>query len=105
MIRGTTPKHIFKLPISTDQISKLRVVYLQSKTVICEKNEKDCEMSGNEVSLTLTQEETLKFKDWLDAKVQIRVLTVSGESLASEVFVVGVGELLKDEVLSNEISS
>lgn len=105
MIRGTTPKHVFQLPISTHQISKVRIIYSQSKTIVLEKNETDCQLSGNEISLVLSQEETMKFKDYLDAKVQIRVLTISGESLASEVFIVSVGELLKDEVLSNEISS
>ena len=35
MIRGTTPTHIFKLPIDTSTIRQLRITYVQyGKTVL-----------------------------------------------------------------------
>jgi hypothetical protein len=100
MIRGTTPTHIFTLPFDVSLIADLRIIYAQDAAEILAKTKDDCGLDGNEVSVTLTQEDTFKF----DCKrqvvqIQVRVLTSGGDALASEVIIVPVEQCLNSEVL------
>lgn len=99
MIRGTTPTHTFKLPFDTSNVQNAAVIYAQNDAVLFEKQAKDCAMQGDEISVTLTQEETLKFDCHYNAQIQIRVLTTGGQALASGVYVVDVAKCLSNEVL------
>ena len=58
---GTTPTHIFRLPFSTLLIDKVRIIYAQNDEQILVKEKDDCDLKGNQISVTLTQEETFKF--------------------------------------------
>lgn len=99
MIQGTTPTHTFKFPIDTGTIRKLRITYYQSGRTVLEKTEDDVEMSGDTVTITLTQRETLSFTDRQNVKLQVKVLTASGAVLASAIKEIGVHEILNKEVL------
>lgn len=99
MIRGTTPTHTFILPFSTEIVSAVRVIYKQGETEVLCKCETDCEKDGNAIKVRLTQEETLEFDCKKDVKIQLRVLTMGGDALASKPRIVDVGECLNDEVL------
>lgn len=104
MVRGTTPTHIFELPFHSDQVVKIRIVYMQSGKVVLEKNESDCIKKENQIITTLTEKETMDFRSCLNAKIQIRVTTIDGKVLTSSVFEIDVEALLKEEVLSDDIS-
>lgn len=99
MTRGTTPTHTFILPFDTALIQKIMVIQAQNDQELFHKELEDCVCAGNEVKLKLTQEDTLKFDDGPYAQIQIRVLTVDGNALASVIQRVGVQKLLNDEVL------
>ena len=100
MIRGTTPTHIFSLPVSAETIKTIRVVYAQNDVIKLTKKNEDCTMSGNSVTIKLTQEDTFLFDDDACVDVQVRVLTNSGDALASRVMRIHCEECLSDEVLS-----
>ena len=99
MIRGTTPKHTFVLPFNTDTIAKARVVYSQTGRPVLIKEHEDLVLEGNTVEVHLTQQETLDFFCGKDVLVQVRVLTQTGEAMASDIQRVDVGRCLDDEVL------
>ena len=100
LIRGTTPTHTFKLPFDTAIVQSAAVLYAQDDVVVLVKEAKDCAMQGNEISVTLTQEDTLLFDCHAKAQIQIRVLTTDGQALASDIRIVRVGKCLSNEVLS-----
>lgn len=99
MIRGTTPPHTFKLPIDVQDAKQIRIIYAQNDEVLFVKTKPELGVSGNEVRLRLTQEETLMFDHGEAAEIQLRVLTAENNALASKVIRIPVGMLLEDEVM------
>lgn len=99
MIRGTTPTHTFKLPFDAKLVKSAMVIYAQNDAVVLEKEAKDCTMRGNEISVTLSQEDTLKLDCHFKVQIQLRILTTEGQALASDIHVVSVGKCLNSEVL------
>jgi hypothetical protein len=100
MIRGTTPTHVFKIPIDPSMVASVRVVYAQDDAVIVKKCTDDCTFDGNIISVTLTQEDTLLFDCKKCVQIQIRVLTIEGESLSTRPMSLTVEKCLDGEVLS-----
>lgn len=100
MQRATTPTHIFTLPFDVSLLKEARVIYQQNGNTVLKKEETDCEMSGNEIRVTLTQEETLKFEASKIALIQLRVLLVDGTVSASQIMSDLVTDCLDCEVLS-----
>lgn len=99
MMQGSTPTHIFRLPLDTDLIQSLRITYAQNEKPILIKHKDDCVLNGNSVSVKLTQDDTLLFRAKLDAQIQIHILTTEGDSIPSFVKRVPVRLLLEREVL------
>lgn len=109
IIRGTTPYHNFILPVLAEDIDAVYVTYLQNEEVIIDKSNLTDEMeisnlsdlenasmeelseeeqSSCQLTIHLTQEDTLKFHFYPAAKkniavIQIRILTTDGEAYAS----------------------
>ena len=108
MIRGTTPTHTFtfnRLDPSTFKV--LNIYYAQQGVEILQKNKEDCNFTTKEteegimylVSVTLTQEETIKFNSKYDVEVQLRVLTADERALATQKYKLSVWDVINDEVL------
>lgn len=125
--RGTTPYHSFVLPLKTEDISEVYITYLQNNEIIVDKSISDVTIididdeyenaSMNEpledfvpsceLTIHLTQEDTLKFHFYPAAEkniavIQIRVLTTEGEAYASEPIHERIFGILKDGVIGNE---
>lgn len=102
MYRGTTPTITFTLPFEAAKIDAMFITFAQKETpyakdsiVIFEKSLADCKAFGNEISLTLTEEDTLRLKSREDVEIQIRA--ASGEiKMASPVYVEPVCRILKE---------
>ena len=127
IIRGTTPYHSFVLPFKTEDISEAYITYLQNNEIIINKSISDAQIidiedeyenaSMNEpledfipsceLTIHLTQEDTLKFHFYPAAEkniavIQIRVLTTEGEAYASEPIHERIFGVLKDGVIGHE---
>ena len=100
MRRGTTPTHTFTLPIDTSVVKSVRITYRQNRKVVLTKETEDVAMEGNQISVKLTQEETLAFDGSTGAEIQVRVLSFSKDALASDVMRVSISDILDDEVLA-----
>jgi hypothetical protein len=99
MIRGTTPTHMFNIPFDTSLVDEVKVTYAQDDDIILTKGTSDCVLDGSAIKVTLSQEDTFKFDCKKRAQVQLRILTKSGEALASVVEHIGVAKCLDTEVL------
>ena len=117
MKRATTPKHTFSFNVDpNDTFAKILIIYAQNGKVVLEKNKEDltfetpgeCDQCGTyewQAWLRLTQEETKLFDPPAAGKrgqvsVQVRVLSYSGEALASDEKVLSLSDVLDDQVLS-----
>jgi hypothetical protein len=99
MIRGSTPTHIFNLPIDTSLLSKIRIIYAQDDKVLFKKEKDACQCEGCKVSVKLTQEETFLFDCTKAVQIQIRAATVAGDVVPSKLKLVSVEKCLDNEVL------
>jgi len=134
IVRGTTPYHTFILPIASSSIKEVWVTYLQNGAIVLNKKNGDSGVTFEEVNLEtenahvedyesneeivpstqltvhLTQEETLAFKFYPAAEkniavVQIRILDQDDEAYASDPIRERIFGVLKDEVIGNEQNS
>ena len=99
MRRGTTPTHTFHLPFDADMDSKVRIIYAQNDEPVFTKETADCTMKDMSITTKLMQEETLMLDQRKNVQIQLRVITTTGDAMASNVITKGVLELLEDEVL------
>lgn len=113
IVRGTTPYHSFILPFLAEEIDTIWITYCQNENIIFERSNlqeddrmeivnlldlyenasmeqiPEEEKTFSQLTIHLTQEETLGFTFYPAARkniatIQIRVLTVDGEAYASE---------------------
>ena len=100
MIRGTTPKLTFNLPIDTSTLKNVYVTFAdQDKNVLLEKETAECQLSDKSIAVKLTQEETLEFTGRQSVLVQLRMTDTAGEAFASKIYTVHVDDILKDGVI------
>ena len=97
--RGTTPTHTFSIPIARDLVKDLRITYTQDKKKILTKQLKDVEFSESDISVTLTQEETLLFQGGKVTQIQLKLKTIDDSVLGSDIMRMRVDEILDDEVI------
>lgn len=100
MIRGTTPTHTFEIPVSTDSIDKLEILYAQRDEPLFIKKKEDCELSGKSIQVTLSQEDTLKFNcSYMWVQIQLRIKTLDGNVSVSDLIVEDLEKCLFDEAI------
>ena len=130
IIRGTTPYHSFILPYRVEEIKELYITYLQNEEIILEKsltsegvnliniltlyenahiedyNIEEIEASS-ELTIHLSQEDTLSFHFFPAAKkniavIQVRILTIDNEAYASNPIRERIMGVLKEGVIGDE---
>ena len=100
MRRLTTPEHKFTLQIDPSVISKIRITYAQNNAIILTKEDDAVSLDGNIARVKLTQEETKKFTADKEVEIQVHVLTLGNDALASDIIKVDVKKVLDDEVIA-----
>lgn len=98
--RGTTPTHQFRLPFEIDRVECLSITYGYRKNneVVIKKTLEDCTVIDEYVILTLSQEDTLAFKNNSIIQVQMKVLSNSGTVVASSPYYLKVESVLDEEI-------
>lgn len=96
---GTTPTHTFTLPFEKEMLADLRISYLQNKKKVFTKGMEDVEISGNDISLILTQEETLLFEAGKNVSIQLKIKTIEGLVFNSDIIEMRVDCSLDNEVI------
>ena len=99
MIRGTTPILHFTLPFEVSELDEYWITISQRyENIKIDKTSTDCTASGSEITLTLTQEDTLKLMPDKPAYIQIRALK-DDYAIASTIIRCSVGDILKEGVI------
>lgn len=102
MFRGTTPTLNFTLPFETDTISKLCLAFAQNGKVVFEKSKEDFTLDGKNLTVKLTERETLQF-DAKEPWVEMQFKFVVGEDvLASKIYKLELWRVLSEGILSDE---
>ena len=99
MYRGTTPTLRFNVPdITFSDINKVYVTFSQEgkNSIEFTKEQIQMDSESNQMSVTLSQHDTLKLNDRYKVSVQLRIKMNDGSALASQVFKLNVDEILKD---------
>ncbi len=99
MFKGTTPTHTFVVDIDTSLIKEVKIIYSQRDKEILAKRTQDCTIESGTISTRLSQEDTFLFESNTLVTIQVRVLTMGGDALISDLIMTGVGKCLDDEVL------
>ncbi len=99
MTRGTTPEITFQLPFDAGALTKLSIAFEQNGVLVLEKTLEDCTVSGQTVTVPLTEADTLAFRQ-NGSVLQIQLRCGIGEKrLASEIMTATVGRILKEGAL------
>lgn len=96
---GTTPTHTFTIPFEKELVTDLRITYTQKKKKILTKYLKDVEIVGNDINITLTQEETFNFKEKEMVFVQLKIKTADDQVFNSDLILMRVEPALDNEVI------
>lgn len=99
MYRGTTPTLVFTLPIEASSVTVLNIAIAQIGRVVISRSLDDVVIDGNDVKMTLTEEETLQLRAGFELSIQVRA-GVGESRMASQVFRVPVERILQEGMLS-----
>lgn len=99
MRRGTTPTHIFKTSIDLTEAEVIFITYRQGNKNVLEKSREDLIVTSEQVSVKLTQEETLLFSINDAVKIQIRAKYADQSAIASNVITTKADVILKEGVI------
>lgn len=96
--RGTTPTLTFNLPIEVPQIAAA-LLTIKEGNVEIRKELTAMEKGENNLSVKLTQEETLKLMAYDSVQIQLRIRTLDGTAMATEIYSRSIKEILSDGVI------
>lgn len=113
MIRGTNAQFKFKLPYDYSDLEIVKITFWQPENNGPSSNRplpiikvlQQCSPTdiSNELSITLNQEETLRFSEKRKAYVQLRAITTDGIPIASIKKQLTVYPIYDDSILDEEI--
>ena len=104
MIRGTTPTYTFKISVDQATVKDIWFTFKQNLKIeedrSLTKTMKDSvTYDGTNASLTLTQEETLMFKEGVAIEIQGKVLTTDNKVSATSIKIEECAKILSEEVM------
>lgn len=99
MRRGTTPTHIFKTKVDLTEATEMFITYEQDDKTVVEKSIKDITIEQEQLTVTLSQTDTLAFSTIGEVEIQCRVKMPAGEALASQIIKRPVGRILKEGII------
>lgn len=97
--KGCTCKNSFPIPYTEEEIAALFVTYQQNNTTVFEKKLADCTFENGNLSVRLSQEETLLFEDNATIRIQVRVRLKDGTATKSNIIETYADSVLKGDVI------
>ena len=97
--RGTNPVNTFTLPFELISPQQVWLTYAQDDVIVIDKDKESIVVSGNTLTVHLTQDETLKLDHRKQVQIQIRILTADGVAIRSNIKEYSVSKILKDGVI------
>ena len=102
MTQGTTPTLVFELDIETGTLVSLYLTFRQGygREVTRREDSITADNDAKTLTVTLTQEETLKFEEGGNVEIQLRAVTTTGAALASNIVALPVERILLGGVIT-----
>lgn len=97
--RGTTPTLYFSLPFTTDNIKGLSLVFAQNRNIKIRKKLSDCSLYEKQITVTLSQTETLLLDPDYLVDIQLKFLLENGTCVKSTIITETTDICLDEEVL------
>ena len=99
MRQGTTPT--IQITINDIDLNEMQNIYVvfEQNGYILKKDSSDLDIEGNVISVSLSQEETLNFKEGT-CNIQLRMITKGGVAIASPIKTTKVYRVLNKEVIT-----
>lgn len=97
--RGTTPSVSAELPFDTSELEEAYLSFAQNGRTVFEKDISDMELSGETLTVRLSQADSLKLSAAYTTQIQLRCVFPDGSAAASEIVTVSTGAILKDGVI------
>lgn len=99
MRQGTTPT--IQITINDIDLNEMQNIYVvfEQNGYILKKESSDLDIEGNAISVLLSQEETLNFKEGT-CNIQLRMITKGGVAIASPIKTTKVYRVLNKEVIT-----
>lgn len=99
MRQGTTPT--IQITINDIDLNEMQNIYVvfEQNGYILKKESSDLNIEGNIISVSLSQEETLNFKEGT-CNIQLRMITKGGVAIASPIKTTKVYRVLNKEVIT-----
>nr|DAY64051.1 MAG TPA: hypothetical protein [Caudoviricetes sp.] len=99
MRQGTTPT--IQITINDIDLNEMQNIYVvfEQNGYILKKESSDLDIEGNTISVSLSQEETLNFKEGT-CNIQLRMITKGGVAIASPIKTTKVYRVLNKEVIT-----
>lgn len=95
VVRGATPTHVFDVDTDLTGADVISLVYVQRGRIVLKKEKNDMTVTAEQVSVSLTQEETLKFCEG-DVEMQMRARFPGSSAIKSSVCYTTADVLLED---------
>ena len=96
MFRGTTPTNRFEVEVDLTTATAIYITYKQGNTIAFEYSSNDIVVTSNSLTVTLTQQDTLKLVSGKEVQIQIRAKFSDGTAIASNIIHTTADEILKD---------
>lgn len=99
MRQGTTPT--IQITINDIDLNEMQNIYVvfEQNGYILKKESSDLDIEGNTISVSLSQEETLNFKEGT-CNIQLRMITKGGVAIASPIKTTKVYRVLNKEAIT-----
>lgn len=99
MRQGTTPT--IQITVNNIDLADMERIYVvfEQNGILLKKSKTDLKIKNNVISVLLTQEETLSFKNG-NCNIQLRMITYDGIAMASPIKTVNVYSVLNKEVIT-----
>ena len=99
MRQGTTPT--IQITINDIDLNEMQNIYVvfEQNGYILKKESSDLDIEGNIISVLLSQEETLNFKEGT-CNIQLRMITKGGVAIASPIKTTKVYRVLNKEMIT-----
>lgn len=99
MRQGTMPT--IQITINDIDLNEMQNIYVvfEQNGYILKKESSDLDIEGNTISVSLSQEETLNFKEGT-CNIQLRMITKGGVAIASPIKTTKVYRVLNKEVIT-----
>lgn len=101
IVRGTTATHEFSVPYNADEIKTLHIAYGQNNKIILSRDKSSAQVSDRNITVSLSQQDTLGFMPEKNIKVEIKLLLNDGQVLSNAeapVYIRVIDSMIEEEL-------